>query len=216
MITNTDYWGPLFSAVFWYRLMLAETVALTQISMLCKWLYILGTYVFQITCTHTHTHTTLSSSGVVGNGLCVFSRFPIVAVYTHQFSVSGGVYEVSDGEMLAGKGIMCCRIQTPEGQITFFNTHVSWVDCIYRKTQEKLIWGGTGKGSIMLQLAEIALVASSYFWTALPLPSAPVPSMCMYDGNPRHLSSFHWCEPRTQAFSPQCLSLAVLMRGKAW
>ena len=79
--------------------------------------------------THTHihtlTHTTLSSSGVVGNGLCVFSRFPIVAVYTHQFSVSGGVYEVSDGEMLAGKGIMCCRIQTPEGQITFFNTHVS-------------------------------------------------------------------------------------------
>lgn len=67
----------------------------------------------------------LSSSGAVGSGLCVFSRYPIAAAYTHQFSVTGGMHKLFDGEILAGKAITGYKIQTPGGQIAFFNTHVS-------------------------------------------------------------------------------------------
>ena len=92
------------------------------------------------TCTHTHTHThTLSLSlslslppsftpslfsGVIGSGLCLFSRYPIIAVFSHEFNTSGGVWGFSDGEVFGGKGIIGCRIQTPLGTLAVFNTHV--------------------------------------------------------------------------------------------
>ena len=78
--------------------------------------------------THTHTHTythTHAHRGIIGSGLCVFSRHPIVSAHTHLFNVNGSLAEISDGEIFVGKGIMFCRVQTPSGHVAFYNTHVS-------------------------------------------------------------------------------------------
>ncbi len=68
------------------------------------------------TCTH---------RGIIGSGLCVFSRYPIAFVCAHRFTVNGSVTEIKDGEIFAGKSIMLCRIHTSAGDIAFYNTHVS-------------------------------------------------------------------------------------------
>ena len=64
-------------------------------------------------------------SGIIGSGLCVFSRHPIMAAYTHRFSVCGSMKYFLDGELFAGKGILMCRVLTPSGPLAFYNTHVS-------------------------------------------------------------------------------------------
>ena len=68
---------------------------------------------------HTYTH-----SGIIGSGLCVFSRHPIISAYSHQFTAGDGIYRFKTGEIFAGKGVMAVKITTPEGIITFYNTHV--------------------------------------------------------------------------------------------
>ena len=64
-------------------------------------------------------------SGVIGSGLCIFSRFPIMASFSHEYSVSGGLRQIKYGETFTGKGCMACLVRTPLGVIAFFNTHVS-------------------------------------------------------------------------------------------
>lgn len=83
-----------------------------------------------------NTHTlSLSLSGIIGSGLCVFSRHPIVSAHSHQFSVTGGIRDMADGEVFAGKGIIITRIKTISGTVAFYNTHVSYIDvlsaCLY-------------------------------------------------------------------------------------
>ena len=63
-------------------------------------------------------------SGIVGSGLCVFSRHPIMAAHVHQFSLTGGVRDIADGEVFAGKGILLTRLKTSMGAVAFYNTHV--------------------------------------------------------------------------------------------
>ncbi len=72
--------------------------------------------------THTHTHT---HSAIIGSGLCIFSRYPTMTAFTHQFSVTGGISDFTDGEIFAGKGILGCRIQTPVGNVVVYTLHVS-------------------------------------------------------------------------------------------
>lgn len=72
-----------------------------------------------------HTHTDIHThSGIIGSGLCVFSRHPIITAYSHQFTAGDGIYRFKTGEIFAGKGVMAVKITTPEGTITFYNTHV--------------------------------------------------------------------------------------------
>ena len=67
----------------------------------------------------------VQSSGIAGSGLCLFSRYPMVAVFSHSFHASGGVYGFADGEVFAGKGVVGYRLLTPAGTLAVFNTHVS-------------------------------------------------------------------------------------------
>ena len=73
---------------------------------------------------HILIHSVHTYSGIVGSGLCVFSRHPIMSAHTHQFSVTGGVHAMADGEVFAGKGIMITKIKTPGGTVALYNTHV--------------------------------------------------------------------------------------------
>ena len=47
-----------------------------------------------------------------------------MAAHTHQFTLSGGVRDIADGEVFAGKGILLTRLKTPKGTVAFYNTHV--------------------------------------------------------------------------------------------
>ena len=69
--------------------------------------------------------TTHINSGIIGSGLCVFSRHPIISVNAQKFTAGGALREIKDGEMFAGKGILTCRIMTPSGPLLFATTHVS-------------------------------------------------------------------------------------------
>ena len=63
-------------------------------------------------------------SGVIGTGVCVFSRYPIIDAFLHQFPVNGNFYALMHGDWFGGKGIGFCLIQHPKQLIHFFAVHV--------------------------------------------------------------------------------------------
>ena len=67
------------------------------------------------------------TSGIIGSGLCIFSRYPIMNVFHHEYRVTHTLKNFSDGEKFAKKGVLAARIELPLslGFITVFNTHVS-------------------------------------------------------------------------------------------
>ena len=43
----------------------------------------------------------------------------------HEYRVSVGMRRFHDGEVFAGKGVLCCKIKTQQGIVAVFTTHVS-------------------------------------------------------------------------------------------
>ena len=64
-------------------------------------------------------------SGIIGSGVCVFSQFPIIDVFTYRFSLNGYLYNVHHGDWFGGKSAGYCLIDHPKVLIHFFTTHVS-------------------------------------------------------------------------------------------
>ncbi len=60
----------------------------------------------------------------------MFSRYPIVTVCAHRFTINGSLPEIKDGEIFTGKSILLCRIHTSAGDIAFYNTHVRKLEYI--------------------------------------------------------------------------------------
>lgn len=90
-------------------------------------------------------------SGVIGSGLCVFSRYPIISVHGQQFTVAAALKEFKSGELFAGKGMLSCRIMTPTGPLLFVTIHTNGR---YRDSQvyemTKLIGGNRGSDPVIL------------------------------------------------------------------
>ncbi|DBA04328.1 TPA: hypothetical protein N0F65_002090 [Lagenidium giganteum] len=59
-----------------------------------------------------------------GTGLLVLSKFPLVNVTYHSFSLSGRPYALHEADFVANKGIGLLRVQTPAGQVDLFVTHL--------------------------------------------------------------------------------------------
>ena len=54
-----------------------------------------------------------------------------MAVHSQQFTTSGALRELTSGEVFSGKGMLSCRIMTPNGPLLFVTTHVSeTIDCV--------------------------------------------------------------------------------------
>ncbi|GAB0092385.1 Putative neutral sphingomyelinase [Sergentomyia squamirostris] len=56
-------------------------------------------------------------SGVVGSGLCVLSKYPIVSAFFHAWSVNGYVHRIQHGDWFGGKGVGFCQISIDGGSI---------------------------------------------------------------------------------------------------
>jgi sphingomyelin phosphodiesterase 2 len=69
-------------------------------------------------------HSYYFYSGVIGSGLCIFSRWPIEEIAYEPFQVHGPPYKVWQGDWMAGKGVGMCAIRHPQhGLLHFFTTH---------------------------------------------------------------------------------------------
>ncbi len=61
-------------------------------------------------------------SGLLGSGLFLLSRYPIIDVAFHRYSLNGKFEKIWHGDYYGGKGIGLARIQTPIGLIDVYNT----------------------------------------------------------------------------------------------
>lgn len=63
-------------------------------------------------------------SGVMGSGLCVFSKWPILDVLFHKWQVNGYVHKVLHGDWYGGKGIGLCRLNVNGFKVNIYTCHV--------------------------------------------------------------------------------------------
>ena len=76
------------------------------------------------------------SSGAVGKGLAIFSRFPIVAATTQTYSLNGSPLDLKGADWFAGKAAATVLVTHPVlGRVQVFNTHV----CLLPSLQTPII-----------------------------------------------------------------------------
>jgi endonuclease/exonuclease/phosphatase family metal-dependent hydrolase len=69
-------------------------------------------------------HSYVFCSGVVmGSGLMVLSRFPILEVAFLEFRLKGRPERIDQGDYYVGKGVGLARLQSPAGPLDFYNLH---------------------------------------------------------------------------------------------
>lgn len=64
-------------------------------------------------------------SGVVGSGLAVLSRYPIVAAFFHAWSVNGYIHRIQHGDWFGGKGVGMAKISVNDQLVHVYVAHVS-------------------------------------------------------------------------------------------
>lgn len=67
----------------------------------------------------------LNYSGVLGSGVCIFSRYAIENVFFHQWPLNGYAHKVHHGDWFGGKGVGLCRIKCKDLSINIYSAHVS-------------------------------------------------------------------------------------------
>ncbi|KPJ10699.1 Putative neutral sphingomyelinase [Papilio machaon] len=63
-------------------------------------------------------------SGVLGSGLCVFSKWLIQDVFFHQWPLNGYIHKIHHGDWFGGKGVGLCRIRYEDKLINVYCTHL--------------------------------------------------------------------------------------------
>ncbi|KAG8450989.1 hypothetical protein GDO86_003317 [Hymenochirus boettgeri] len=69
-------------------------------------------------------HAHRFKSGVIGSGLCVFSRFPIIDCLQHQFSLNGFPYMVNHGDWFCGKAVGLVKVHAYGFTCHVYITHL--------------------------------------------------------------------------------------------
>ncbi|XP_026765111.2 putative neutral sphingomyelinase [Galleria mellonella] len=63
-------------------------------------------------------------SGVMGSGLCVFSKWLIQDVFFHQWPLNGYIHKIHHGDWFGGKGVGLCRVRCNDRLINIYCTHL--------------------------------------------------------------------------------------------
>lgn len=69
-------------------------------------------------------HHAFESSGLLGSGLLIASRYPIQATRYEAFELTGKLHKVWHGDAWARKGALEVRVKTPLGGLRVVNTHL--------------------------------------------------------------------------------------------
>jgi len=62
---------------------------------------------------------------MLGSGMCIMSRYPIIDIHYHPFLLNGYLHMVTHGDWFGGKGIGLCRISVQGFIVDVYTTHVS-------------------------------------------------------------------------------------------
>lgn len=79
-------------------------------------------------------------SGVVGSGLCVFSRHKILHTFFHHWSVNGYVHKIQHGDWFGGKGVGLCKIKVQDHIINFYLARVRKTIEVFNSSAQKLVY----------------------------------------------------------------------------
>lgn len=63
-------------------------------------------------------------SGVLGSGLCIFSKYPIERTFYHSWRLNGYVHRVYHGDWFGGKGVGLTRLNINGRPVNFYVTHL--------------------------------------------------------------------------------------------
>lgn len=63
-------------------------------------------------------------SGVLGSGICIFSKYPIEAVMFHRWPLNGYFHKIHHGDWFGGKGVGLCRIKIKDMNINIYAAHL--------------------------------------------------------------------------------------------
>ncbi|CAH0669212.1 unnamed protein product [Spodoptera exigua] len=63
-------------------------------------------------------------SGVLGSGLCIFSKWLMQDVFFHQWPLNGYIHKIHHGDWFGGKGVGLCRIKYGNRLINVYCTHL--------------------------------------------------------------------------------------------
>ncbi|XP_075159885.1 neutral sphingomyelinase [Haematobia irritans] len=63
-------------------------------------------------------------SGVIGAGLLVLSKYPIVSALFHSWTVNGYFHRIQHADWFGGKGVGLCRIRVADRYIHLYNAHL--------------------------------------------------------------------------------------------
>ncbi|XP_058452965.1 putative neutral sphingomyelinase [Malaya genurostris] len=63
-------------------------------------------------------------SGVVGSGLAVFSKYPIISAFFHAWSVNGYVHRIQHGDWFGGKGVGLAKISVNGELVHVYAAHL--------------------------------------------------------------------------------------------
>lgn len=63
-------------------------------------------------------------SGILGSGLTIFSRYNIISVFFHQWSVNGYIHRIQHGDYFGGKGVGMCKIKVNDQIINVYVAHL--------------------------------------------------------------------------------------------
>ena len=63
-------------------------------------------------------------SGVLGSGLVIFSKYPIIGIDFFKYTLCSDPMNVTHGDWYGSKGIGVCYVSTPIGIVSVYNTHL--------------------------------------------------------------------------------------------
>ncbi|KAK2586499.1 hypothetical protein KPH14_011397 [Odynerus spinipes] len=63
-------------------------------------------------------------SGVLGSGICIFSKYPIEDVMFHRWPLNGYFHKIHHGDWFGGKGIGLCRVKVKDMNINIYAVHL--------------------------------------------------------------------------------------------
>ncbi|XP_033219483.1 putative neutral sphingomyelinase [Belonocnema kinseyi] len=69
-------------------------------------------------------HTHYFYSGVLGSGICILSRYPILDVMFHKWALNGYVHKIHHGDWFGGKGVGLCRLKVQNININVYVAHL--------------------------------------------------------------------------------------------
>ncbi|KAL3283099.1 hypothetical protein HHI36_006258 [Cryptolaemus montrouzieri] len=63
-------------------------------------------------------------SGSLGSGICMFSKYPIIDVYFHQWAVNGYIHKIHHGDWFGGKGVGLCKLRLNKYLVNVYTAHL--------------------------------------------------------------------------------------------